>query len=384
MKREVVRLETANQRKGLAPRRDPHWGTNPLAVNFHLGFRKTEKGSETWVARHKGEDGKRQWKPLGRVTGTFGFYEARDAAFAWLKDIERGIDPGAATVETACKAYVDDRRSEKSEANAHDAEMRFKRCVYDTSFGKIPLAKIRAAQIKAWRNALVEPTDSDIRPVSKATVNRTMVSLKAALNMAVRDRLVSADAAIEWGSVKAYPDASRRRDLYLDLKQRRALLKAAEGAVRDLIEAAMLTGARAGELTSALRNQFDQRTGTLTLRGKTGERRVPLSAAPLKLFERLAKSKLPTAYLLVRDDGKTWNHSDWDELIRDAAAKAELPTGVCLYTLRHSFITTALQGGLAVSDVSLLVGTSAAMIQKFYHHLIDSHVREKLAAVVLA
>jgi integrase len=384
MRQKTVQLDTANKRKALPARRDPYWGSHQLAVNFHLGFRKTPNGSETWMARYKGEDGRRQFKPLGRVTDTFDFYKAREAAREWLKNLERGIDDGSATVESACRAYVEDRRTEVSEANAHDAMKRFERTVNDTPFGKIPLAKIRAAQIKAWRNALVEPTDSDKRPVSKATANRTLTSLKAALNLAVKDRRVSADTAIEWSSVEPHKDANKRRDLYLDLKQRRALLKVATGAIKDLIEAAMLTGARAGELTSALRNQFDQRTGTLTLRGKTGERRVPLSAAALKLFERLAKSKLPLAHLLVRDDGKKWNHSDWDELIRDAATKAELPTGVCLYTLRHSFITTALQGGLAVSDVSLLVGTSAAMIQKHYHHLIDSHVRDQLAAVVMA
>lgn len=138
------------------------------------------------------------------------------------------------------------------------------------------------------------------------------------------------------------------------------------------------------ELISATRNQFDSRTGTLTLRGKTGERKVPLSAPAVALFEGLAKSKLPLAHLLGRDDGKRWNHSDWDELMRDAAKKAKLPAGVCLYALRHSFITAALQDGLAVSDVWRLVGTSARMIEKNYHHLVHDHVRERLADVLLA
>jgi integrase len=375
-------LHRKAERAKLKSRGEPYWAA-PLAPNCSLGLRVTPK-SMIWTARFKREDGGRTYKKLGKVTDAFEFAQARELAIKWFKDLERGVDDGSATVESACRAYVEDRRTEKSEANAHDAKMRFKRCVYDTSFGKIPLAKIRAAQIKAWRNALVRTDRSDSRPVAKATANRTLTALKAALNLAVKDRRVSADMSIEWSSVEPHKDASKRRDLYLDLKQRRALLAKAEGALRDLMEAAMLTGARAGELTSALRNQFDQRTGTLTLRGKTGERRVPLSAAALALFERLAKSKLPMAHLLVRDDGKKWNHSDWDELIRAAAAKAELPAGVCLYTLRHSFITTALQGGLAVSDVSLLVGTSAAMLQRHYHHLIDSHVRAQLANVVMA
>jgi hypothetical protein len=51
--------------------------------------------------------------------------------------------------------------------------------------------------------------------------------------------------------VKPYKNAGKRRDLYLDLEQRRALLAASHGALRDLLEAAMLTGARAGELDVA-------------------------------------------------------------------------------------------------------------------------------------
>jgi len=74
----------------------------------------------------------------------------------------------------------------------------------------------------------------------------------------------------------------------------------------------------------------------MTFRGKTGARTVPLSAPALALFKRLSGSKLPAARLLVRDDGKPWAHSDWDQLVREAAAEAELPAGTCLYTLRHS------------------------------------------------
>jgi hypothetical protein len=38
---------------------------------------------------------------------------------------------------------------------------------------------------------------------------------------------VSAERAIEWKSVPPIEDAYKRRDLFLDLKQRRALIKAA-------------------------------------------------------------------------------------------------------------------------------------------------------------
>lgn len=126
--------------------------------------------------------------------------------------------------------------------------------------------------------------------------------------------------------------AAQRRDLFLDLAQRRALLAQATGGVRDLIEAAMCTGCRAGELTSARRGAFDARTGTLAVTGKTGSRTIPLAPAAITLFQRLSRDKLPGAFLFVRDDAKPWAHSDWDELVKRAATVAGLPAKTCLYT----------------------------------------------------
>ena len=121
----------------------------------------------------------------------------------------------------------------------------------------------------------------------------------------------------------------------------------------------------------------------MTFRGKTGARTVPLSAPALALFKRLSESKLPAARLLVRDDGKPWAHSDWDQLVRDAAKEAEMPAGTCLYTLRHSFVTQAIQDGLSILDVARLVGTSVMMIEKHYGHLVHSVARERLALVIM-
>jgi integrase len=128
---------------------------------------------------------------------------------------------------------------------------------------------------------------------------------------------------------------------------------------------------------------FDARTKVAQFLGKTGSRTVPLSPAAVALFKRLSKGNAPGELLLARDDGKPWSHSDWDELVREAAAKAKLPPGVCLYTLRHSWITSALQGGLATLDVARLVGTSLMMIEKHYGHLVASAARTRLAKVAM-
>lgn len=361
-------------RKALRPRREPYWGPR-LAKGRFVGFRKIADGEGSWIARARDEGGHQRYKSLGLATAALDYDAACKEARRWFADLEAGVSDEVITVAQACREYVDDRRHEKGEASARDAEMRFTRTVYDAELGRRPLSKVRTNHILAWRDSL---------PLAKPSANRTLTALKAALNLAVRRRRVSANAAREWGDVKAFRAAGKRRDLFLDLKQRRALLAAAgEGGLRNLLEAAMLTGARAGELVSATRSQFDARTGSMTFVGKTGPRTVPLGPPALALFKRLARNELPAARLLARDDGKPWAHSDWDELVREAAATAKLPSGTCLYTLRHSFITQALTDGMATLDVARLVGTSIGMIEKHYGHLVASAARERLAEVRL-
>lgn len=369
-----VEIHKARVRESLEPRREPYWGA-PLARGRVLGYRKIDATTGSWVARMRNETGHKVYRALGYVTPAFDYEKAREAALSWIAAQDAGVVNVETTVKSACEAYVEDRRREKGERCAHDAKKRFERTVYDTQFAAIPLSKLRTPRIKEWRDGL---------KLSKGTSNRTLTALKAALNLAVANRRVNPIASREWGDVKPYANATSRRSLFLDLKQRRKLLEAAgEGALHDLMQAAALTGARAGELVSATRGQFDARLKTITFSGKTGARTVPISQVALALFKRLAKSKLPAARLLTRDDGKPWGHSDWDELVRDAATKAKLPKGVCLYTLRHSFITQAITDGMTTLDVARLCGTSVGMIEKHYGHLVANSARERLSKVTM-
>jgi integrase len=278
------------------------------------------------------------------------------------------------SVEAACRDYVDDRRSEKNEACAHDADKRFERTVYGTAFGKLPLARLSSLDIKSWRRET---------GLSKSSQNRTMTALRAALNLAVQNRRVAADRRIEWASVRQHKGVSQRRMLFLDVDQRRQLISHATGSVRDLIAGMALTGARPGDLTGARRSQYDSRTRSVTFAAKNAIRTVPLPNAAVALFNRLAQGKLQTDFLFTRDDGKPWAHSDWDELVRAAAQKAGLPAGVCLYTMRHSFITQSLMDGMSTLDVARISGTSLAMIERHYGHLVMNAARERLELVNL-
>lgn len=372
-------IDKVSVRNRLQPRREPYWGA-PVERGLYVGFRKLHRGGN-WISRWHNHEGKHVYHSIGPVSDSLDYEAAKKAARQWMRAAEAGVDASKiSTVSDACREYVVDRRKHKGESTAHDAELRFNRTVYGSEFGNTLLSKVTQKRIEAWRDTLETRKAGEGKALSKATLNRDLTRLKAALNYAVARRYISSDRGVEWRLVQPYK-ASNRRDLFLDLAQRRALRSAASGGARDLMDAVMLTGARAGELTSARRRQFDSRTRSMTFSGKTGARTVELSPDGLQLFARLAQSKLPDAYLFTRDDGKPWGPSDWDALVRRAGLQANLPAGVCLYTLRHSFITEAITGGLSPLEVARLTGTSLLMIDKHYGHLAPTALRERLAAI---
>ena len=140
------------------------------------------------------------------------------------------------TVGDACLAYVAERRKSKGEEYTNDAAARFERSVYGrkegerakakaidaNSISRVPLAKLRAERIREWRDGL---------GLSPGAATRTLTAFKAALNLAIRDRHASAELTVELRRVKVPPGGKKRRDLFLDLNQRRAFLKPAEGAI---------------------------------------------------------------------------------------------------------------------------------------------------------
>lgn len=323
---------------------------------------------------------------------------ARAAALAALSEASQHGAPLAVTrpkadttVADACRDYVATLKKDGRDTAAADADRRFERCLYADKLGKVRLTDLHQDHIEAWRDR-VERGDLPAlpvkrgrppvaKPLAKSSVNRMRTVLVAALNHAVARRKASPDVAFEWNSVKPLKDASQRRGLYLERAQRRALLDAAVGPVRDLIECVALTGCRPGDPAICLRSDYDGRTASVRFRSKDHDRKIPLSPAAGAMFDRLAKGKLPKAHLFTQDGGKAWTADAWSDPVREAAARAGLPAGVTLYTLRHCWITDAIVGGMDLLTVAKLAGTSLAMIEKHYGHLVQGAARDKLAQV---
>jgi integrase len=373
------RIDSKSHRAKLRSRRNPYF--QRLRAGFHLGFRATEAGGiGTWIARRL-VDHEYHFKSLGEVNETVNFEAAVKLAETWAAELDRGVGMNlagrTADVSLACTEYVDDVRRTRPKT-AHDAELRFKRRVHGHPIGRVPLDKLRAKHVTDWHYSL--PTDE----YTQASADRDLAYLRAALNRAVDEDLAPSHMREQVRRVKPFGGKPTRREVFLDQDERRRLLEAASGSLRDLIEAAALTGARPGELVNARISAFDKRNGFLNVTGKTGPREIALSPPAIALFTRLSKDKIGEAFLLTRENGECWKHpKDWARPMKEAVARAGLDPDTVLYSLRHSFISELLDSGMSTFEVSELVGTSLVMIQKRYGKFLADRTKERLAKVAM-
>ncbi|UNK57168.1 tyrosine-type recombinase/integrase [Pseudoxanthomonas daejeonensis] len=374
-------IDKVGVRNRLQVRREPYWGP-PVERGLYVGFRRLSLGGN-WVARFRTEDGKQVYQSLGPASAEHDYESAKREARRWRKTVDAGVQADRlVTVADVCRDYTAAIEAEGRTRAAVDARKRFDRIVYADPIGKVRADKLTQRHLEAWalRMEAGEMTGRKKALPSRATLNRNLTTLKAALNRAVSRREIPQDRAIEWGAIKPHKGAGVRRERYLDKAQRRALLEAMPCDLRALAECVALTGCRPGDPAAMLRKDWDARHGLATFTTKTGARTVPVSPPARSLFDRLAKSKLPGAPMFTNGDA-AWTPQAWAPQVKAAAARAELPSDVVLYTLRHAWITDAIIGGLDPVTVARLTGTSLEMISKHYGHLAQDAARDKLASL---
>jgi integrase len=269
---------------------------------------------------------------------------------------------------------------------------RFVQYVNDTPLGKIELQRLTPRDIDVWRKSLATtmatPQDRSKAPTrqrSASTLNRDMTHVRAALNLALEDGHVTTDAAWK-AKMRPLKDADRRRDVYLDLMQRRALIAKAPADLAVFMSALSLVPLRPGAMAALVAGNFDKRLSTLTIgKDKHGQdRKITMPPATAMFFAQQGKDKLPTAPLLARADGSAWNKDAWKYPFKDAVIAAELPATATAYALRHSTITDLIAlHKLDTLTVAQLSGTSLLMIEKHYGHLLREHAAKALAALTL-
>lgn len=369
------KIDTLTKRRKLPARAWPYW--ERVVKGQFIGFYRSTKGG-TWHARIS-IAGTQDYERLGGEINS-DYEEMLKLALVWFKK-KNLVKDTRYTVQQAVDDYVSHLKVEKGEKSSKGVEQRLNKHL-TPKFGKSELGKLTPAQLKRWRDGLVQISEDEEKVRrSKDNANRIFDVAKAAFNLAFRNGLVDSDRA--WKIVQAFRDVGESRKLFLTDKQVNSLLSHTKSGFHNLIKAALLTGARYGELASAKVYDLDKIHGTLRLEGKTGKRDSYLSDDALVFFKEITKDRLPDAYLLVRDDGMPWGKSHQHRPMKEAIKAAKLPRETVFYSIRHYHISKALLAGIPAQVIAENCGTSIRMLEKHYGKFMATDRRRMMNLVRL-
>ena len=164
-------------------------------------------------------------------------------------------------------------------------------------------ARLRTRPGEKQRYRELAGGDDEGRRRRQSTANRTFTIVKAALNRAWQQGKVPSDAA--WRRLKPFGDVDTARVRYLTIAEATRLINAADPEFRPMVQAALQTGARYGELTRLQAHDFDPQVGTVTIRhSKRGKpRHVVLTDEGLALFKSLAAGRSGNELLFRKANG---------------------------------------------------------------------------------
>jgi integrase len=227
----------------------------------------------------------------------------------------------------------------------------------------------------------VDKADADAVRRRRSSANRILTVLKAALNRAWREGKVPSDDA--WRRVEPFEEADAARVRYLTVAQAKRLLNACASDFRKLAQAALVTGARYGELAALRAEDFNRDSGTVHVRtSKSGKgRHIVLNNEGTAFFKALVAGKAGDAPLLVKDDGSQWGKSHQARPMAEACKRASIKPAASFHILRHTWASLAVMAGAPLMVVARNLGhADTRMVERHYGHLAPSYIADAIRA----
>ena len=399
-------LETRTARSRLKVQHKPYFRL--IEPGLYIGFRKLTSGPGSWVVRRYKGDGVYSVENLRTPHG----------ALVLADDFE---EPNGVTVLSFAQAQqqasqIKRARSEPiagpyTVAGAMDDYLRFlaadgrsKHAIYDAQrraeafilpeLGGVRTASLTPDRLRRFRDSLAhaaprvrtrkgeaqkhrEPVGTDdARRARRASANRTWTVLRAALNHAFRDGKVETD--LSWRKVKPFRSVDSARLRYLSIDEAKRLINACDPDFRPLVQAALQTGARYGELAALTVADFNPDVGAVAIcRSKSGKGRyIALTDEGRGFFERLTAGRSGAEPMFGQ-----WKMSHQTRPMAQAVARATIEPRISFHGLRHTWASHAVMNGVPLLVVAKNLGhADTRMVEKTYAHLAPSYIADAIRA----
>lgn len=396
-------LENRTARARLRARGKPYWRVLEPGL-LHLGYRRTRGGSGKWVLRHY--VGSQTYSTetiataddLSDADGVAILNFAQAQKLARERMVSRAHTAvgktGPLTVSGALDSYLeflDANRKSGGDARYRD------RAFIQPKLGDIEVDALTSDKLRRWHAALAKEaprlrtkkgkeqkhrelgTDDELLRRRKASANRTLTVLKAALNRAWRDGKVVSDGA--WRRVEPFENVDAARVRYLTVVEAKRLINAADPDFRNLVQGALQTGARYGELTRLTVSDFNTDSGTVAIRvTKAGRaRHVVLTSEGIKFFRQLCAGRAGDESMFLKTSGVPWGKSHQKRPMADANTRAKIKPPINFHGLRHTWASLSTMAGVPLLVIAKNLGHSdTRMVEKHYGHLAPSYIADAI------
>ena len=203
--------------------------------------------------------------------------------------------------------------------------------------------------------------------------------MKAALNLAYQERKVASDDA--WRSVKAFREADSSRVRYLTDDEARRLVSHCLPDFRPLVQVALLTGCRYGELVASTVADYNPDTGTVHIRvSKSGKpRHVVFDPRGPAVLRWRGRRQDGDVRIFTKPDGSRWGTSHQQRPFKAACQGAKV--ALTFHGLKYSYASRLVMSGAPMAVVAAQLGHSdTRMVEKHYGHLAPSYVADTVRA----
>jgi integrase len=398
------KLETRAARERLKPRGKPYW--RELEPGCHLGFRRLRGKPGRWCVRHYVGGQAYQVETIataddfGDADGT-AILSYRQAQAAARKRMVARAHAGAGrrgplTVRDAVEAYLEFLEAHRK--SGYDARRRAEAFILP-QLGEIEVQALTSERLRRWHVALAK-TPARLRTKAggkqqhrkadasadgvrrrQATANRVLTTFKGALNFAWREGNTPSDGA--WRRVKPFEGVDVARVRCLAVEECLRLIRASDPDFRRVLQAALLTGARYGELCRLTVADFNAAASTLAVRvSKSGQsRHVVLTNEGATLIREWCAGRAGSELLLVKANGQPWRTSHQAKPMREACERARIVPPANFHATRHSYASHCVMNGAPLLVVGKNLGhADTKMVERHYGHLAPSYVADAIRA----
>jgi integrase len=397
-------LDSKEARRKLKARGKPYY--RAIERGLHLGYRKLAGGTGTWVARHYVGEQSYAVEKIGAAddfsdadgTAIFDYWQAQAKARERMqaRTHKAAGKAGPLTVADALDDYLEFLESKRK--SAVDAGYR-DRALIRPKLGKIEVAALTADQIRRWHADLAKSParlrtrngetqqyrklgngDDDIRR-RRASANRTLTVLKAALNRAWRERPKQVPSNAEWSRVEPFENVEVARIRYLDVPEAKRLVNGCDPDFRQLVQGALQTGARYGELIRLTVADFNSDAGTIGITQSKGgkSRHVVLTEEGIAFFKQLCAGRVGSEPIFRKASGGVWLKSHQKRPIADACDRAKIRPRIGFHGLRHTWASLAVMNGTPLLVVAKNLGHSdTRMVEKHYGHMTPNFIADAI------